>query len=178
MAVSIRYSILDTLLKLLKGFSFDPQPGDGVPRIEPNAIVFRKVRPSASRDPQPVDGIDLPAIVVTTPYKTVQVPNTEGTNEDDQYEYRFLVQFIASETIQPDEANLQTYWAWQQLVARAFNNNVNIAWNHANDGTCVRQILVDLIDEIDEKQYVVFQNVVCGVELRFLTWQPRGFPGG
>ena len=173
---ALRYSILTTLLRLLQGISFDPQPGDEVRRIEPASIVFRKARPSAGRDPQPVEGIDLPALVITTPYKTVGVPNTEGTNEDDQYEYRFLVQIVAAEIIQPDETNIGTYWLWQQVIARAFNNQVNVNWHHDNDGSCVRQILVDILDEIDEKQYVLFQNVVCGVELRFLTWQPRGLP--
>jgi len=169
---SVKFALLQTLLGLLKSIDFTPQPGDEVRKIEPSAIIYRKFGPGA-KSPAALDSIDLPAVVLTSSRRT-EIPNSGGTNERDQYNIRFIAQILSPEIINTDK-NIDSYWIWQQRIARAFNNQVNVNWNLPPDGSCVQQVLVEEVDEIDQKEFVAYQNAVCGVVILFQTWQPRGF---
>jgi hypothetical protein len=166
---SYRWQVLQEILRSLKqDVSFVPEPGDKCSPILPDSIVFRKVSVKLTSQNQgftfePV----FPGIIVSTPFSEPFDP-TKGEVAHDEYVYHFLIQIIDSDNREP-EADIQSYWKWQEQVRRLFQFNCmsNVDAPHVLS----KSVNVDVVDET---QWVRDENFVCGVHVAVQVWYTRG----
>lgn len=166
---SYRWQVLQEILRSLKqDVSFVPEPGDKCSRILPDSIVFRKVSVKLTSQNQgytfePV----FPGIIVSTPFSEPFDP-TKGEVAHDEYVYHFLIQIIDSDNREP-EADIQSYWKWQEQVRRLFQFNCmsNV------DAAHVLSKAVN-VDVVDETKWLKDENFVCGVHVAVQVWYTRG----
>lgn len=166
---SYRWQVLQEILRALKeDVKFNPEPGDGCNGINPNAIVFRKV----SARVRPINHKftfeqAFPGIIVSTPFSE-PFDFERGTNNQDEYVYHFLIQICDSDNYEP-EANVQSYWAWQEQVMRLFTGDCMSAVNSVH--VLARSVNVDVVDE---SKWLADENFVCGVHVAVQVWMTRG----
>lgn len=166
---SYRWLILQEILRTLRqDVTFRPEPSDTTATIPAQNIIFRKVnvklRPENKGDTMTPS---FPGIIVSTPFSEPFNPNT-GENAHDEYIYHFLIQIIDSDNLEP-EANIQTYWKWQEQVCRVlqFNCMANVPAVHVLAKTAN-------VDVVDDKIWLKDENFVCGIHLAVQVWMTRG----
>jgi hypothetical protein len=121
--------IRNQIITILKGMTFDTQPGDLPVTIQQNAVIFRKTRAQKSRPGQTsLQNLDLPAIIVSKPGRT-HVNPAEWTNEADLWHRSFLVQIVdRDESNNADRQDTWDKWIDQIIAAFQFNEFPNAVY--------------------------------------------------
>lgn len=169
MADAVLWQILEAVQTRLQGMTFAAQGTDTLPTIHDDAIVIRKY--TRGRDNEGSFQNDRkPGIVLCLPGRAVRDPQA-GTNLRDDVQYAILAQIISAD--HDDRLrNLRTYLKWQEQIAKAFHNQR--VSDDDFDGGCVSIGMAVSVDNVDETQWVQHANFVAGVELHFISREPRG----
>lgn len=169
MTDAYRWQIKEEIIRRLReDVVFRQQEGDRVGQIDAKSIVFRKV---AVKLLSQNEGFTMerafPGMIVSTPYQE-PVNFASGESAHDEYVYSFLVQIIDSDNHEP-EANLKSYWMWQEQVCRLFHGYCpsNVDATH-----CLMRAAS--VDVVDEKQWLKDENFVAGVHIAVQVWMTRG----
>lgn len=163
---AVRFQIADEILRILqKELTFNAAGADTgtVRSIKWSSIVLQK-------DSNTRGTFNLPAIVVSSP-RHEDFPEDLGTNEHDEYRYRFLLQFLDSDNWQRQD-NLRTYWRWQQDATLRFQYN-NMLYSGNIFGTYFCMSNAAAVDTVDEKVWVKEASFRAGVLLVVRTWLTR-----
>lgn len=166
---SYRWLVLQEILRALRNdILLSPEPGDTCAVIPPCNIVFRKVAVKLkSYDKGYTFEPSFPGIIVSTPFSE-PFSETAGESAHDEYTYHFLCQIIDSDNQEPN-ANVQTYWKWQEQIVRLFQFNCPCSI----DAYKVLMKAVN-VDVVDETKWVKDGNFVAGVHLTVQVWMTRG----
>jgi len=168
---AFRYQIVQEILRILqKEVDFTPDPIDAetADPIPPENMTIRKTVAQRPINKGYV-AEQFPMVRVTFPFKE-DVPIDAGTNERDEYRYRFLIQIIDSDNYEP-EMNLATYFLWQERICRKFNYKE--LTDDGNLRACVALCTAFSVDTVDETQWVKEENFKAGVGLVVRTWMTR-----
>lgn len=148
--------------------SFLPVGSDTCSRIPADSIVFRKtsVKLTSQNQGFTFDPV-FPGIIVSTPFEEAFNPSA-GEVAHDEYVYHWLIQIIDSDNREP-EANIRSYWKWQEQIRRLFQFNclANV------DAYKVLAKAVN-VDVVDENKWLKDDNFVCGVHVAVQVWETRG----
>ena len=164
---SYRWRVKEELIRILRGeIQFTPEGEDTCDEIPPENIVFRKVSVK-DRDINENKTLEqFPAIVVSCPFDE-PFSETAGEIAHDEYTYRFLIQ-ILDRDFGDQEANLESYWAWQEKILR------KLTWN------CLCNIdapyvisTTNSVDNVDEQYWLKYQTFKCGVIFSVKVWMTR-----
>jgi len=169
MTGSYRMAIMQEILRALRqDVTFSPVAPDRCDPIKPSSIVFRKVAVK-TREINQENKFDpvFPGIILSTPYSEPFDPG-KGEVAHDAYVYHFLAQIVDSDNWDL-EANLQTYWKWQEQVCRLFQFNCM----SRIDAPHVLSRAVN-VDVVDEKIWLREQNFVAGIHITVEVWMTRG----
>lgn len=168
---AVKYQVLQEILRILKedlDLSIDELDDGTATAIPPENIHFRKI--SGERDlDQGRAAENFPMALVSMPFKE-PFPEDAGTNQEDEYRWRFLIQFIDSDNLEP-QANLATYLKWQENTSLRFQFN-----NMTHSGNVIASRCLSTaaaVDVVDERYWLKEENFKGGVELLIRTWLMR-----
>lgn len=177
MAQAIRMQVLNEIVRILQEeISWEPDPSNRktINALQTNAIVFRKVG-VLDRDISPGKVTEqLPGIFVSLPF-TEGFPEDAGTNEQDEYRYRFLIQIIDNDNY-AKTLNMETYTLWQERIMSrgSLATKGGLQWRnltesgnvHATRALCT----CTGVQTVDPAYWEKRQGFKTGVELLVRTW--------
>ena len=170
MASAVRWQIMQRLLTVLKGLTWQPEDED-VGRVSAididTGIVFRKV--SIAERPDDIGHAQdiLPGIIVSCPRVDFQMNYDHGTNLLEQVPIRFLIQIIDRDS-ETKTGGEKTYWKWQEICFTTLSESVE-KFNSFESGTAgdIVSVRVNTVDCVDERYWVAHSAFVAGVEIEF-----------
>lgn len=169
---AVRYQVLQEILRILRkdmSFVIDPIDNGFVDPIIPVAIQYRKI--SGERDTNQARTAEiLPGIFVSTPLQE-PFPEEAGTNEQDEYRWRFLVQIIDSDNHEPSQ-NIASYFLWQEQICTKFQFKDMTKSGNVSATRCLAN--ASSVDVVDERYWVKEENFKSGILLTIRTWLSRG----
>lgn len=171
MADAVLWQILEAVQDGLQNdLTFTAQGTDSVSDIANEAIVIRKVA-TRQRSNESYERDELRPGIIISPAMKVRRPPEQGTNERDYVYYDLLIQIVDGDGFH-DEENLRSYLKWQEQIAKYFNAQPILAAQ--NDEGCVTIAHAYETDVVDESIFVREDDFVGGVQVEFLSVEPRG----
>ena len=161
------------ILRILQeDITYQVQDDDGGSSPELTSITFQKTRLQKSRRYEEVNQtLDYPAIILCEPL-SLFVREEGGTNEEDLWRYRWLVQ-IVDKDLWEEEGRIATWEKWrEQIVSALMFSNLNsvverpkgeIWWSNASP-----------ISDLDESTWIKDAQFISGIEISVKVLQPRG----
>lgn len=168
---AISYLILTAMQTGLRDdLTFEVASTDTIGGIDDDAIIIRKLQPQGSGNRSHMAGYrgeKLPGMIIT-PGNVTADPHA-GTNEQDDYEYRTLIQIVDSDY--DKLTNLRTWLRWQEQIAHYFQNQ-SVIVDNAKGKAYISNATVRNV--IDSREWVQHERMVGAVEVRHMSRENRG----
>ena len=140
--------------------------------ISPKNVIFQKTRVQRSRSHEKANQLlDLPALVISSAIASTTL-ETGGTNNNDLWVYRWLVQLLDKD-FWSQENRIATWEKWgEQIVSYFMFAGMNgvvtlpqgeIWWSNATE-----------VEGVDEKSWIAESDFIKGWEITVKVLQPRG----